>query len=64
VLPVAAKAIVSLAFLFVFQYIVGFIDFLEFFLGLGVFADIGMILSRQFAVRFFDLCRGSLPGDA
>ena len=45
VLPVSTKAIISLAFFSVFQYIVGFVDFLEFFLSRGVFADIGMILS-------------------
>ena len=45
VLPVSTKAIIGLAFFCVFQYIVGFVDFLEFFLGRGVFADIGMILS-------------------
>src|SRR4051812_1478544 len=60
----AAELIVGRALLRIFQRVVGFRDFLEFFLALRILRHVGMIFLRELAVGLFDLVRARATLDA
>ena len=59
-----AKAVIAGAFLRVRKYTVGFVHFLELFLGIGFLTYIWMILTRKFTERTFDLIIVRIPSNA
>src|SRR5690606_6103842 len=63
-LPVGAELVVAAAGLRVFQDGVGLADLLEALLGAGLFIDVGVVLTGEFAVGALDLVLGSVPLDA
>ncbi len=50
-----AEAVVACTFVLIGQHAVGLVDLLELLLGVRLFVHIGMILTRQFTERRFDL---------
>ena len=52
------------AFGLVFQGVVGEVDFAGFLVGIGVFADIGVVLAHQLAVGLFDVGQAGIFGHA
>jgi hypothetical protein len=60
----AAQAVVGGALLGVFQGLVGFPDFLEFLLGIGLLGDVGVILAGELAVRLLDVVGARRAPDA
>src|SRR5712671_6466427 len=52
------------AFLRILERLVGFADFLEFFLGAGLLGNVRMILPRELAVRLLDVLGARLAVDA
>ena len=62
-LPVRPQLIVSRSFFRIFQHLVGFAQFLEARLGIGILADIGVVFTRQFSVGALDLVLGRVALD-
>ena len=54
-LPVLAEPVVFLTFFRVFQYLVGFVDFLETLLGVRRLVDVRMIFAGQLAIGPLDI---------
>jgi hypothetical protein len=54
-LPVRAEPVVRAALLGILQDLVGLADFLEAGLGVGLLADVRVVLARQLAVGALDL---------
>src|SRR5258706_7169193 len=65
VLPgaMAAQTVVGGAFLRILERLVGFANFLEFFLGTGLLGNVRMILSRELPVRLLDVLGARLAID-
>ena len=59
-----AERIVGRAFLGVAQHLVGFADLLEPRLGVLLFADVGVVLAREAAIRALDVVGRRIAGDA
>src|SRR5258706_14254660 len=56
----AAQTVVGGAFLRILERLVGFADFLGFFLGAGLLGNVGTVLSRELAVHVLDVLRAPL----
>ena len=57
-------SVVGGAFFRVFQGVVGLVDFAGFFVSIGVFADVGVVLPHQAVIRLFDVGSAGVLGNA
>ena len=57
-------SVVGGAFFRVFQGVVGLVDFAGFFVGIRVFADVGVVLPHQAVIRLFDVGSAGVLGNA
>jgi hypothetical protein len=63
-LPVGPEAVVRRPFLRVLEDLIGLTDLLEALFGIGLLADVGVILAGKLAVGALDLVLGGVAGDA
>ena len=56
--------VVGGTFFRVFQGVVGLVDFAGFFVGIRVFADVGVVLPHQAVIRLFDIGSAGVSGNA
>jgi hypothetical protein len=64
VLAGVAQFVIGLAFFRVGQHVVGLVDLGHALLGIGLLADIRVVLARQLAERFLDLVGAGVFGHA
>jgi len=62
--PLVAQLVVLLSLLLVGQHLLGRLGLLELLLGLGVVADVRMVVADRLAVGLLDLLLGSVTGDS
>lgn len=62
--PVRTEGVVALSLFSIVKYFVGFTNFFKFVLGVRIFVDVRMILSRKLAISLLYLFFGSLARHA